>query len=252
MSDFATVDEAADPRGLIAFLDASAVGLGAMKQYVAAAHALRRPTKPVLDLGCGIGHDLALLAALGVWSVGADLSSVMIETAATRTRLPLVRAAGEHLPFGNDALAGCRIERVLMHVAEPEEVLIEIFRCIEPEGCVTIFEPDWSSLFLDGASNPWAGWLSAARHPAIGRQLGVLLTAVGFSVVDRVEERSWWSFEEFERITNLQRSLDRAVAAGKVSGTYARGWIAEQRERAAAGGFRAEIAKVLWVAKKTA
>ena len=39
----------------------------------------------VLDLGCGVGHDLALLAALGVSAVGTDLSSVMIETAAART-----------------------------------------------------------------------------------------------------------------------------------------------------------------------
>jgi ubiquinone/menaquinone biosynthesis C-methylase UbiE len=252
MSDFAAVDSATDPRGLVAFLDASAVGLGAMKRYVAAAHALRRPTKPVLDLGCGVGHDLGLLVALGVSGVGVDLSSVMIETAATRARPPLVRAAGELLPFRSDAFAGCRIERVLMHVAEPEAVLIETFRCVEPEGLVTIFEPDWSSLFLDGASNPWAGWLSAARHPAIGRDLGALLMAVAFTVVDRVEERSWWSFEEFERITNLQRSLDRAIATGKISEIDARHWIAEQRERAAAGVFRAEIAKVLWVAKKTA
>jgi SAM-dependent methyltransferase len=252
MSDFADVDAVADPRTLIAYLDMSAVASGRMKHYIAAAHALRRPVKPVLDLGCGVGHDLVLLGTLGVSGVGTDVSSVMIETAAARTRLPVVRAAGERLPFRGDAFAGCRIERVLMHVRAPEAVLAEVFRCVEPDGLVTIFEPDWTSLFLDGASEPWAGWLSAAPHPAIGRELGTLLTDTGFAVVDRVEERSWWSFEHFERITNLDRSVDRAIAAGKLSELNARRWIAEQRARAAAGVFRAEISKMLWVAKKPA
>lgn len=250
MSDFADVDATSDPRRLIAYLDVAAVASGRMKHYVAAAHALRRPGKPVLDLGCGAGHDLALLQALGVSSVGTDISTVMVEAAATRTQLPVVRAAGEQLPFRGDAFAGCRIERVLMHVRAPETVLAEVFRCVEPDGLVTIFEPDWTSLYIEGASRPWAGWLSAAPHAAIGRGLGTLLTDIGFTVVDRVEERSWWSFEHFERITNLESSVDRAIAAGKISARDARRWVAEQRERAAEGSFRAEIVKVLWVAHK--
>jgi len=250
MSDFADVDATADPRTLIAYLDMSAVASGRMKHYVAAAHALRRPTKPVLDLGCGAGHDVDLLRSLGVSAVGTDVSSVMIETAAARTHVPVVRAAGEHLPFRGDAFSGCRIERVLMHVRTPETVLGEVLRCVERDGLVTIFEPDWTSLYIEGASEPWAGWLSNVEHPAIGRELGTLLDDIGFAVVDRVEERSWWSFEHFERITNLERSVDRAVAAGKINETDARRWIAEQRERAAEGLFRAELSKVLWVAKK--
>jgi ubiquinone/menaquinone biosynthesis C-methylase UbiE len=250
MSDFSAVDDAADPRRLVGCLDAAAVGLGAMKQYIAVAHALRRPTQAILDIGCGVGHDLILLASLGVQCVGVDPSSGMLETATTRTRVPLVRAVGEHLPFRDDAFAGCRIERVLMHLGEPQSVLYEAVRCLRPKGLITTFEPDWTSLFLDGAASPWAGWLSAARHPAIGSELGSMLVAAGCTVVDRVEERSWWSFEEFERITNLHHSIDRAVAAGKIGANDAQQWIVEQRERAAAGVFRAEIMKVLWVAEK--
>src|SRR4029450_4447535 len=95
-----------------------AVGLGAMKQYIAGAHALRRPTQAILDIGCGVGHDLILLASLGVPCVGVDPSSVMLETATTRTRVPLVRAVGEHLPFRDDAFAGCALERGLMHLGK--------------------------------------------------------------------------------------------------------------------------------------
>lgn len=90
--------------------------------------------------------------------------------------------------------------------------------------------------------------MSIARHPAIGSTLGDLLDAAGCAIVDRVEERSWWSFADFERFTNLEQSLDRAVFTGHAAPAEVDQWLSEQRRRAAAGGFRAEIAKILWVA----
>ena len=65
------------------------------------------------------------------------------------------------------------------------------------------------------------------RNPAIGSTVGDLVTDAGCVVRDRVEERSWWTLEKFERIT--RRSL---------AGHYP----------AAAAESRVEIAKILWVA----
>jgi ubiquinone/menaquinone biosynthesis C-methylase UbiE len=250
MSDFSAVDRASDPRRLVEFLDESAVGLGAMKHYMAAAHAQPTPDGPILDLGCGAGHDLDLLAAVGVAAIGVDPSAVMLEAAAARSKTSLVRAAGEQLPFRDASFAGCRIERVLMHVAEPEVVLAEAVRCVRPSGLLTIFEPDWSALHVDGVSPSAAGWLSNARHPSIGRGLGALLARADCTVVDRVEERSWWSFADFERITNLDVNVERAVTAGRIARADASRWTTEVRERAAAGTFRAEMVKLCWVATK--
>lgn len=247
MSAFSAVDDAAEPHRLIRSLEDSAVDLAAMKNYMAVAHALRRPAAPVLDLGCGAGHDLTVLEALGVAGVGVDPSSIMLDAARARSGSPLVRAAGERLPFADAAFAGCRIERVLMHVHDPAAVITEVVRCVRPCGLLTIFEPDWSSLTVGGSGVPTA-WLSIARHPSIGSSVGDLLQAAACSVLDRVEERSWWSFGDFERITNLRQALDRAVASGHASRPAVQRWLAEQSRRAAAGDFQAEIAKILWVA----
>lgn len=218
-----------------------------MKHYMAVAHALRRPTAPVLDLGCGAGHDLAILEGAGVESLGVDPSRVMLEAAASRFVGPLVQAVGARLPFADHVFAGCRIERVLMHVADPAAVIDEVVRCVEPAGLLTAFEPDWSSLRVNGAPIP-TRWVSIAKHPAIGGMLGDLLEARSCSIVDRVEERSWWDFAQFERITNIETSLNRAVLNGDVARRDVQQWLGEQRQRAASGDFRAEIAKVLWVA----
>jgi ubiquinone/menaquinone biosynthesis C-methylase UbiE len=241
------VDYATEPNRLIRSLEQSALGLAAMKQYMAVTHWLRRPSAPVLDLGCGAGHDLAVLENLGVFCVGVDPSSVMLAATSTISSSPVVRGYGERLPFADRVFAGCWIERVLMHVADPAAVITEVVRCVQPQGLLTVFEPDWSSLVVNGSPVP-TGWVTTARQPAIGAQLGELLSAANCSVVDRVEERSWWTFSDFERITNLNVSLDRAVASGHISAAEAQQWLADQRERAAAGDFRAEIAKSLWVA----
>jgi ubiquinone/menaquinone biosynthesis C-methylase UbiE len=247
VSAFSAVDGAAEPRRLIEFLERSAIGLAAMKHYMAVAHSLRQPSALVLDLGCGAGHDLTELADFGIACVGADPSSVMLNTASTRTDSPLVRAYGERLPFADSVFAGCWIERVLMHVADPTAVITEVVRCVQPGGLLTIFEPDWSSLAVNGTPVP-TDWLSVARHPAIGPSVGGLLAAAGCSILDRVEERSWWTFRDFERITNLEQSLDRAVMGGRAQRSDVRQWLAEQRRRASVNDFRAEIAKILWVA----
>ena len=49
----------------------SAVGLTAMKHYMAVARELRNPDAPVLDLGCGAGHDLTVLESVGLGAVGS-------------------------------------------------------------------------------------------------------------------------------------------------------------------------------------
>lgn len=245
VSAFSSVDQAADPDRLIQALDA--IGLSAMKHYVAAAQALRQPTAPVLVLGCGAGHDLTVLAAAGVECVGVDPSRVMLETAAARSASALVRAGGEHLPFADHVFAGCQIERVLMHVEDPGAVIDQVVRCVQSEGLLTIFEPDWSTLTVNGCPVP-TSWVSTARHPSIGGEIGEILRGSRCPLLDRVEERSAWDFTKFDRITNIERSLHRAVVNGHVSPRDAHDWLDEQRQRAAAGDFRAEIAKVLWVA----
>lgn len=244
MSAFSDVDSSEDPDRLIAYLEQ--VGLTAMRHYMAQTHARRDLSGPVLDIGCGIGRDLAAFAAAGVAAVGVDTSHRMLEAATNRVHVPLAGATGEQLPFADNVFAGCSIQRVLMHVERPAVVIGEAVRCVQATGVLTVFEPDWSTLTVNGSPVP-TRWHSVARHPAIGGAVGDLLIAAGCVIHDRVEERSWWTFGEFERYTNLEPSLDRAVTAGIVTRSEVDTWLAEQR-RLAADEPRVEMVKVLWVA----
>lgn len=246
VSAFSAVDEADDPERLVTYLDRHAAERPAMRRYIAQTLLDLAGTGPVLDLGCGGGHDLTLLDDVGLTGVGVDPSAVMVTAARSVVDAPLVRATGESLPFTDHAFAGCWIERVLMHVDDPTAVLTEAVRCVEPGGALAIFEPDHSSLRLSTGPLP-AGWQSPARHPSIAAEVGDLLADRGCTIHDRVEERSRWTYDAFERHLNVRIVLDRAVAAGTTTAAAVAGWLAEQRGHADAGTFRAEFVKVLWV-----
>ena len=255
MSGFSAVDDSVDPARLVRFLDTAAEAESGMKQYAVAAHALRRPTRPILDVGCGAGHDLVLFAAARIEVVGVDASAVMIATARQRTaplRIPVVRAVGERLPFRDGAFSGCRIERVLMHVDDPRVVVAEAVRCVEHGGLVTVFEPDWSSFAVRSDVLPeCASWITSARHPDMGARLWTLLEEHGCDVVDRVEELSVWrSLATLELVADFPASVDRAVATGRLGRRDADEWIREQRQRDATGQFYAVISKIQVIATK--
>ena len=245
MSAFSDVDAAPDPDRLVRSLAESAQGLASMKHYMGVAHQLRQPAAFVLNVGCGAGHDLAVLDRLGVRGTGVDVSGVMLDAARTQTSAPLTRASADRLPFRDGAFSGCWIERVLMHVADPEGVMGEAVRCVKPGGLITIFEPDWSSLTVNGWRVPTA-WSTAVRHPAIGAAVGDVLRSRGCFVLDRVEERSWWTYEQLDAFTS--RAAIRAAASARGDAAAIEAWRDEVRESAARGAFVAELVKVLWVA----
>ena len=247
MSAFSDVDAAADPQRLITSLEQSAQGLASMKHYMAVAqlrHVAGSRAGWVLDIGCGAGHDIAALAHHGIDNVvGVDLSMVMVETARARSDTPVARATGTRLPFRDRSFAGCWIERVLMHVDDPETVLAEAVRCLTPGGVMTIFEPDWSSLTVNGWRVP-ASWATAARHPAIGSEVGSMLQRLGCFVCDRVEERSFWTFAQFDALL-VNGALSRAAVK---SDPAVQLWLEDVRASAARGSFHAELVKVAWIA----
>jgi len=255
MSGFSSVDDSSNPVGLVRFLDEAALAESGMKQYAVAAHALRRPPRPILDLGCGAGHDLVLFASAGLGVVGVDPSAVMVEAArrrTTRAGTPVVRAGGEALPFRSEAFSGCRIERVLMHVGDPSVVLAESLRCIEPAGLVIVIEPDWTRFTVRSQVLPGrATWITSVKHPDVGARLWQLLENLGCDVLDRVEELSVWrSLATLERVAGFPASVDRAVAAGRLDRDDADRWVSEQQQREATGQFYALMPKMQVVAKK--
>jgi SAM-dependent methyltransferase len=265
-SPFSSVDASLDPAALVAYLDTTAEGLVAMKRYVAAAVGRAVPGGLVVDVGCGAGHDLALLARAGLRPVGIEPSATMLAAVATSApAAPLVRGDGRALPLRSAAVDGCRIERVLQHVADPDRVVAEAARVLRPGGVLAVFEPDWASLAFGAAAvaadprstSPTdaaddvavARALVAVRSPDVGERLVALAEANGLCVVDRVVEESF-GHAIADHPLRLDTALAAAVDGGRIEADRAAGWWERQRALDDAGRFRASWNKVLVVAHR--
>jgi malonyl-CoA O-methyltransferase len=118
-----------------------------------------------LDLGCGSGRYMRLLAQRGLGDVvGADLSPAMLARA-RETGWPVVRAAASGLPFaaGSFDLVVCAL--VVGHVSSLDGVIAESARVLRPGGVLV-----YSDLHPAGTL---AGW-ERSLPDAEGRTVSVV------------------------------------------------------------------------------
>jgi len=105
------------------------------------------PRHAVLDLACGDGHLLALMArdwqgARHLW--GADLSRGELAAAARRPILhgaTLLRAHARSLPLSDSSVDVVTCHMALMLMPEPSKVLAEIRRVLRPGGWCLVLTP---------------------------------------------------------------------------------------------------------------
>jgi SAM-dependent methyltransferase len=120
--------------------------------------------RPVLDVGCGTGFDLARVGAGGF---GVDLSFTMARRA--RRFSPVAIADAIALPFVDAAFAGVRADRILQHLPDPERALDELVRVVRPGGVVAVADPDQGTLVIE---LPWVrpALVEAMRRDRCDRQ----------------------------------------------------------------------------------
>lgn len=255
MSQFSDVDAAPDVERLVAYLDGTDRGLSPMKSYIAAAAALHVPNGVVVDIGCGMGGDVARLRSQDLHAIGIDASLSMVATARDRLGVDvrLLQGDAAALPLRDRSVDGCRIERVLQHVMSPKAVVEEIARVVRPGGFLAAFDTDFTRYIADTDEESLAGLPGAvvrARHPGIGGDLSSLIADAGFEIRNVVTERSHaWSFDRMP--TDLSSSIGRAVDEGSLDQAAADRWFAEQERRTLAGSFRATWEKILVTATRT-
>lgn len=249
MSAFSNLDASPNAQALLSYLDETDRGLSAMKAYVAATAQRYAAGQRVLDLGCGVGHDLERLGAYGLAPVGVDASETVLARAKA-TGHPLVRGDATRLPFATAVFAGCRVERLLQHVAHPGAVIDEVLRVVRPGGLVAVFEPDWttfrvaSDLVPDGSL---PARLVTVRHPTIGTQVADLLRTRGCAIDDVVSEQSFGY--TLDRLPlNAAVVTQRGVDDGVLDPELRADWLAEQQQRSYDGTFTATWTKILTVA----
>lgn len=124
-----------------------------MRQHAVANLLGNHRSGPLLDIGCGEGRDLPILAPSGEAVVGADISAIRLSKArssALRFRIPflgLVRCDVRALPFKSNSFDTVLCSEVLEHVPRWEEALHEIQRIIAQEGRLVITVPNRNSLY---------------------------------------------------------------------------------------------------------
>lgn len=120
-------------------VSSAAGGFNPTWQRHVAAYALCAPLLPagrVLDLGCGVGHSFEFLAPRA--SVGVDLDPAVLVGQARETRAADMR----ELPFAPASFASVLAVQSLEHVPDPERVLAEAARVLEPDGVAVFVTPN--------------------------------------------------------------------------------------------------------------
>jgi ubiquinone/menaquinone biosynthesis C-methylase UbiE len=245
-TQFSTLDQQTDPRFFIEYLDAGNAleDIKRLKQVMMAQLELHDGVH-VLDIGCGTGDDVHVLAhAVGPRgrSVGVDASAVMIAEAQRRhgaAGLPVAFVVGhaQQLEFANASFDRCRAERVLMHVDDPARAVAEMARVLRPGGKVVVFDMDWGMMFVDSPYQEMTRTILQAfsdgmRHGWIGRSLPRVFQTVGLADVTCVPHTVHMDYAFAHRL--FDGHLRTVQAAGVISADDCTRWwqhLAHAEER---------------------
>lgn len=187
---FRRVDETAAPEFFIKFLDDCAQ-LESVRICKAKMSSLLDVSEgeTVLDIGCGLGHDVRSLAQKAGSRgrvIGVDQSQAMIDEARKRTNngLPLEFRVADacQLDFADETFDACRAERVLMHLAEPQRAIDEMVRVTRRGGRLVVFDLDWQTLSINNNDQRMTRSIAQLmceqiNNGRVGRELNELFTA---------------------------------------------------------------------------
>jgi SAM-dependent methyltransferase/GNAT superfamily N-acetyltransferase len=244
---FTDADASGRSEALAAYLDTVGGALAEHKRTSIEAMGLR-PGDAGLDVGCGTGDEVRLIAGrVGASgrAVGVDVSGDLL--AAARERTPagvaaeFVVADAHALPFADGEFAAARVERTLQHVADPAGAIAQMARVVRPGGRVVAVEPDWDTLVVSSAEHQTTRAIldelrASGRNPAVGRAVAGYFADAGIAVntVDAVAL--------VVRDTAAARAffqLDGAVE--RVGTDVARRWLDDLGEQSARGAFCAAL-----------
>jgi ubiquinone/menaquinone biosynthesis C-methylase UbiE len=203
----------------------------------------------VADIGCGTGEEVAAMAgaARNVAAVGFDLSEPNITEARRRHQgspATFILANAHALPINTAGLAGCRIERTLQHVAQPQAVMAETARVVQPGGRIAAAEPDWALCVCAGGSERVStavlhNWLKGRNNnPTVGRNLPGLMVNAGIGCVDLWSESVVYrTLNETENAYPVRRAVTQAIHDGVIKPSRGEQWIHQLEEASQHGYF---------------
>ena len=198
-----------------------------------------QPGHRVVDLGCGPGTDLNVLAEVVTTSgyvIGIDNNASMINKAREQTvhhpGVKVILGDAHALPLEDSSIDRIRTDRVLQHVEDPSQVLADMHRVLRPGARVVTGEPDWDTLAIDypnvEVSRAYTRHITdnLIKNPNIGRQLPRLFINAGFSIISVIPIVGLYrDIRAADRVLGLKRNTQRAVDTGYISPEAAKGWL---------------------------
>ena len=169
--------------------------------------------KKLLEIGCGVGLDLARFARGGANVTGIDLAAVSIDLARTnfafqRAKGNLLVMDGEHLQFDDDSFDVVYAHGVLQYTADIKKMIAELRRVLKPGGEAILMVYNRYS-WLNFMSKLFGVKLEHEDAPVLNRfsirQFRNMLS--GFSRVEIIPER-------FPVPTRLHHGIKAAVYNG--------------------------------------
>jgi SAM-dependent methyltransferase len=148
---------------------------------------------------------------------------------------PFENADATGLAYENETFDGCRIDRVLQHIAEPAVAIREMVRVLRPGGVLVAFDNDWETLTIDSTDrsltrtvlNTWCD-----RFPSgwIGRRLVPLFLDAGLDEV-ATHPKTLVSSDlgVADRVFSFFATAEGLVTKGTISRADADRWIGELR-----------------------
>ena len=189
----------------------------------------------VLDVGCGLGHEVIRLAqTVGENGrvVGIDQNPMMIAEAQRRAAdiaypLEFQVGDGHRLNFETESFDLCRAERVIEYVKNPQQMLAEMVRVVRPGGAVVIFDFDYDGVVVAGGDRDLMRRMKqpifdSVPHGGIGSQLPHLYRQVGLQEIQVVPHAFTPSYFVYERLA--RGPLEQALQSGIISQTEFESW----------------------------
>jgi ubiquinone/menaquinone biosynthesis C-methylase UbiE len=257
---FRKVDQAADAQYFIRFLDdlAALDSVRECRRLMIDRLDLRAGHR-VLDVGCGVGDDVAAIARLVGPSgkvVGVDSSQVMVDEARKRCKgLPaeIVVGDAENLQFAPGSFDAARSERTFMYL-DAGRALDEMIRVVKPGGTVVVFDLDHDSISIDSPEKETTRkvihFLSDNhRNGSVGRQLKRLFKERGLTDLTLRPHSHVLGFPMFERV--FGGLLIKAQDAGVIGTGEAARWYDGFVEANRLGYFHMTVPGFIVAGRKT-
>jgi ArsR family transcriptional regulator len=140
--------------------------------------------KTIIDIGCGTGRNLPLLAKYSEKVIGFDSSPSMLQLSEhicykNNINYELKLGDVQQLPFINENIDGAFINMVLHHISDPLEALKEISRILTQKGKILLIEllshqnesmrNKYADLWLGFSENELIKWLKQANFTIINK-----------------------------------------------------------------------------------